>query len=162
QARQGNFNMAEQHVRGVDVEASYRLPLSRLGEELPGSLQFRVIGTRNLKNFTDDGNPNTLDFSAIGSGLPRNRVNAGVDFTLNKFTGGVTMRYFSATVSSNAAIECTSGCPLSTTVQTTFDDIHTKPTARYFDLSLAYRLDSLFGHESDSRVFFNVRNIADK
>lgn len=162
QARQGNFNMAEQTVEGVDVEASYRLPLNRLGGELPGSLQLRVIGSRNLKNFTDDGNPNTLEFDSIGAGTPKTRMTANASYTVGGFTGGLTMRYFSSTVSSNAAIECQSGCPLSTTVQPTYDDIHTKPAARYFDVSLAWNFDSLFGHESDSRVFFNVRNVADK
>jgi outer membrane receptor protein involved in Fe transport len=47
-------------------------------------------------------------------------------------------------------------------VQTTFDNIYTKPTARYFDLALAWHFDSVFGHDTDSRVFFNVKNLFDK
>ncbi len=46
--------MASQKVRGVDVEATYRVPLStQIAETLPGtSSQLRVIGTRNLENST--------------------------------------------------------------------------------------------------------------
>jgi outer membrane receptor protein involved in Fe transport len=72
------------------------------------------------------------------------------------------MRFFSGTVSSNAAIECTANCPPSDTVQTTFDNIHTKPTAKYYDVALAWNLDSLFGRDTDSRLFLNVKNVFDK
>ena len=162
QARQGNFNMASQKVRGVDVEVSYRLPLAQLADALPGAVQVRVIGTRTLENLTDDGNPNTLDFETVGATVPKIRLNSSAEYTVGNFTGGLTMRYFSGTVSSNAAIECTASCPLSNTVQTTFDNIHTKPTAKYFDLSLGWHLESLFGQETDSRLFLNVRNLFDK
>ncbi|MEJ1966071.1 MAG: TonB-dependent receptor [Gammaproteobacteria bacterium] len=162
QARQGNFNMASQKVRGVDVEASYRFSLDQLAEDLPGAVQLRVIGTRNLENFTDDGNPNTLDFETVGAGVSKNRVNSSAAYTVGQFTGGVTMRYFSGTVSSNSSIECQTNCPVSNTVQTTFDDIHTKPSAKYYDVSLSWSLDSLLGHETDSRLFLNVKNVFDK
>ncbi len=156
QAQQGNFNLASQKVKGVDVEATYRFALD------PGTMQLRVIGTRNLKNFTDDGNSNTLDFETVGAAIPKWRLNGTADYTVGAFTGGATVRFFSSTVSSNSAIECTSGCPVSTTVQTTYDNIHTKPTAAYLDLNFSWTLDTLFGHESDSRLFINVRNVFDK
>ena len=162
QARQGNFNMASQKVRGVDVEATYRVSLDQLAETLPGDVTLRVIGTRNLENFTDDGNPNTLDFDTVGAGVPKIRLNSSATYAVGQFTGGLTLRYFSGTVSSNSSIECQTGCPVSNTVQTTFDDIHTKPTAKYYDLSLAWNLESLFGRDTDSRLFLNVRNLFDK
>ncbi len=71
-ARQGNFNMASQKVRGVDVEATYRLSLSNsLPTRCRVPITIRVIGTRNLENFTDDGNPNTLDFETVGAAVPK-------------------------------------------------------------------------------------------
>jgi iron complex outermembrane recepter protein len=165
QARQGNFNEASQRVRGVDVEASYHFDLNKLADALPGSVQLRVIGTRALENYTDDGNPNTLDFEVVGVSIPKLRLNSSAAYTVGQFTGGLTLRYFSGTVSGSTSaqsIQCTANCPVSTTVQTTYDNIYTKPTAKYFDLSLAWALDSLFGHETDSRVFFNVKNLLDK
>jgi len=162
QARQGNFNMASQKVRGVDVEATYRVSLDQIAETLPGALTIRVIGTRNLENFTDDGNPNTLDFETVGAAVPKTRINTNLNYTVGQFTGGVTMRYFSGTVSSNASIECQTDCPVSNTVQTTFDNIHTKPEAKYYDLSLAWNLDTMFGRDTESRLFLNVRNVFDK
>ena len=162
QARQGNFNMASQKVRGVDVEASYHFALSKIAEPLPGDVQLRVVGTRNLENFTDDGNANTLDFETVGAAIPKFRITSSAQYTVGQLTAGLTMRYFSGTVSSNANVQCDTGCPLSTTVQPTFDNIYTKPTAKYFDLSLAWSLDSLFGYQTDSRVFINVKNIFDK
>jgi iron complex outermembrane receptor protein len=165
QARQGNFNLASQRVRGVDVEASYHFALDKIVDGLPGAMQLRVIGTRALENFTDDGNPNTLDFETVGVVIPKLRLNSTGEYTVGQFTGGVTMRYFAGTVSgsgSQQSIQCTASCPLSNTVQTTFDNIYTKPTARYFDLALAWHFDSVFGQDTDSRVFFNVKNIFDK
>jgi iron complex outermembrane recepter protein len=146
----------------VDVEATYRLSLDQLADALPGAVTVRVIGTRNLENFTDDGNPNTLDFETVGAAVPKNRINSSATYTVGQFTGGVSMRYFSGTVSSNASIECRTNCPLSNTVQTTFDNIHTKPTAKYYDLSLAWSLDSLFGKSTESRLFLNVKNVFDE
>jgi outer membrane receptor protein involved in Fe transport len=165
QARQGNFNQASQRVRGVDVEASYHFSLDKIAAGLPGELALRVIGTRALENYTDDGNPNTLEFETVNVTVPKLRLNNSVEYSVDRFTGGLTMRYFSGTVSGSGtarSIQCTSGCPVSTTVQTTYDNIYTKPTAKYFDLSLSWSLDSLLGMESGSRVFFNVKNLLDK
>lgn len=165
QARQGNFNMASQRVRGVDVEASYHFALDSIAHGLPGQVNLRVIGTRALENFTDDGNPNTLDFEVVGVTIPKLRLNNSLEYSVGQFTGGLTLRYFSGTVSGSTSaqsIQCTSGCPVSTTVQTTYNNIYTKPTAKYWDLALAWNLDTLFGHETESRIFFNVKNLLDK
>lgn len=162
QAQQGNFNMASQTVRGVDIEASYNFSLSSIANGLPGAVVLHAIGTRAIENFTDDGNPDTLDFETVGAVIPKLRLDSSIGYTVGKFTGEVANRFFTGTVSSNAYIQCETNCPVSNTVQTTFDNIHTKPTASYFDLSLAWTLDTLFGHETDSRIFFNIRNIFNK
>jgi outer membrane receptor protein involved in Fe transport len=160
-ARQGNFNMASQKARGIDVEASYRFPLAALADSLPGSISMRLIGSRNLENFTEDGLASTINVDSIGAGVPKINLTAGIDYTLGQFTGGIATRYFSDTVTSNTAIECQTGCPTSTATNRTYDNIQ-RDGGLYFDLSLAYKLDSLFGRDSDSRLFFNVRNITNK
>ncbi len=159
-AQQGNFNLASQTVRGVDGEANYRVSLDQI--DLPGAFSLRVIGTRAFENFTNQGNPNVLNFETVNAAIPKWRLNSTGEYTLGHFTGSVTMRYFSGTVSSNAAIGCVSNCPLSTSVQPTYNTIYTKPTAHYYDLSLSWALDTLFGLQTDSRVFFNIRNVFDK
>src|SRR5690606_3572022 len=48
------FNLAKRLARGMDIEASYRMPVNNLFGTA-GDLTFRMLGTRFLENFVDDG-----------------------------------------------------------------------------------------------------------
>jgi outer membrane receptor protein involved in Fe transport len=158
----GYFNLATQKAAGVDVEASYRFPLMALAESLPGSISLRVLGTHTIKNQTTDGITPTVTESAGTTGSPDYRLTATASYELGKFTGGLTMRYFSDVVGNTLYIECQTDCPTSTANERTFDQ-YGYNGATYFDLSLGYKLDSMFGKEgSEGRLFFNVRNLTNK
>ncbi len=49
------LNLAEYKTRGLDFEASYTMPLNRLGGSLPGTLRFRALATRVLDLLINDG-----------------------------------------------------------------------------------------------------------
>lgn len=55
-----NLNLASYKTRGIDFEASYQLPLDRVGASLPGSLRFRALATYVDKLVINDG-VNTYD-----------------------------------------------------------------------------------------------------
>ena len=65
-----------------------------------------------------------------------------------------TMRGVTASVASNTFIQCTTGCPTSTTNYPTYanDQI---AAATYFDAATSY----MFGGDGQYEVYFNVRNI---
>lgn len=157
---QGNFNMAVETGEGVDFEAGYRFPLASLSDSLPGNISMRVIGTRYIDKKTDNGI--TQVTQSVGSGLPKVVMNGTVNYNLGQFTAGLTTRYFDATVISNTAIECSSGCPTSTADARTYDEID-RAGGLYFDASVGWRLSSLMGKEgSEGRLYFNVRNLTNK
>jgi iron complex outermembrane recepter protein len=158
--RQGNFNLASQKARGVDMEASYTLPLSTISEALPGELRFRLIGTRYIENIVD--NAITPPIDSVGTRtLPKFVSNNSLSYALQDFTGTLGVRYFSSSKIAATALACTTGCPTSIEQARTYDQIGL-PDGLFMDLSLSYRFGSIFGRESQNRVFFNIRNIANK
>ena len=73
-------------VEGIDYEASYRAPLSRISESLPGSINMRLLVTQRLKDQTNlpgDNVPPTL--GTVGSlkwrGLLTTSYNVGPSTT---------------------------------------------------------------------------------
>ncbi len=48
------LNLAEQKVRGIDLDMSYRTALSDLVSGAPGNLTLRALGTHYIKNYTDN------------------------------------------------------------------------------------------------------------
>lgn len=154
--RQGNFNLAKQTARGIDVEASYSFELSAFSN-LPGTVSLRLVGSRYFENVTDNGF--TVPNEAVGASLPEVRLNGTVSYTLANFTAGLTTRYFSSTVNSNLSIECKTNCPPSDPTYITYDEID-RDGGLYFDLSLSYR-PQLFGN-MESRLFLNIRNLTNE
>lgn len=60
-----NVNAGFLKTDGVDVDASYRVPFSRLGWETGGSLQLRVTGTYLAHLITNPGVPRTNSSGAV-------------------------------------------------------------------------------------------------
>lgn len=153
---QGNFNIASQEASGVDIAASYSFSLSSLFERAPGDVALRLMGTRYIENVTD--NKMTLPVDSIGAvNAPKTVLTGSINYDLSRFSGGLTARYFSDVVLNNNGIQCTSGCPASTSASRTYDN-KTIDGGFYLDLSLAYRLDDWLGG-TESKVFANVRNV---
>jgi outer membrane receptor protein involved in Fe transport len=161
------FNLAEQKVRGIDLEASYRTALANIVSSMPGNLVFRALGTHFLENYTN--NTLTLPTDTAGQntgGGPADwRWNASLTYDVNPISGTFNARGVSSGTYGNAFIECTSGCPVSTTDHPTISTNHL-PGAVYFDVSLKYSLmvgqGEGNGEETEVQAFLNVRNITNK
>ncbi|RVT93490.1 TonB-dependent receptor plug domain-containing protein [Sphingomonas crocodyli] len=159
------INLSKQLSRGVDFEASYRRDLANLSSGLSGNLTLRVLATRFIKNYfnnginrpTDTVGTNSQNGTAAGvsPSLPRWRYLASVGWDGEAAAVQLTARGFSSGKLNTAYIECTTGCPTSTTEQMTIEN-NRVPGAIYFD---AYGSYKLFG---DAEVFVAVDNFTNK
>ncbi|HEY4368038.1 MAG TPA: TonB-dependent receptor [Steroidobacteraceae bacterium] len=159
------FNLAQQLVRGIDYEASYRSPMSIFSNSLSGDFMIRLLATNFLKNYTDNTVSLPLDVAGqntAGTGsTPDWRWTASFTYNLEPFSATLAARGVSAGTYGNNFIECSSGCPVSTIDHPTINDNHI-PGATYLDLSLSYTM--LLGKDESTQMqtFFNIRNITNK
>lgn len=152
------INFGAQKARGVDFEASYVMPLSNLWEPAPGTVTFRALATHYLTSVTDSGVPGSIPSEAVGgTGLPEWRYQARVGYRGDRWSGELAVRGISSGVLGTNFIECTSGCPTSTTNNPTININH-YDAAHYFDFSLNYKFP-FNGEENSAEAFFNVRNL---
>jgi outer membrane receptor protein involved in Fe transport len=158
------FNLAQQLVRGIDLEASYRTPLSAINADWDGSIGFRVLSTFFLKNYTN----NTLTPPTDGAGqntsgttsVPDYRMTVSATYSNDRISATLTDRIVSSGVYNNTYVVCASGCPVSTTANNTINNNHIDG-AMYFDLALSYKF--LQGENgSNSELFLNIKNITNK
>jgi iron complex outermembrane receptor protein len=150
------INFGTQEARGIDFEASYTMPLSDLWDVAPGRLTFRALATRYLKSLTDSGVPGSIPLEAVGgTTLPKLRYQARAGYSGDVWSGELAVRGISSGVLGTNFIECTSGCPTSTTNNPTININH-YDAAHYFDAAVNYKF-TLSG--SAAEVFFNVRNL---
>ena len=152
---QQNRNIAAQNTRGIDFEAIYRTKLDHLG--VPGALDLHVNATRYLEAVVDNGIGTVIDF--VGeNGLtnpPRWSFNSTLAYTLKPFRAAVTVRGFSSGKMFGNFVECTSGCPASTSAHPTVNYNH-MPGKTYLDLAFSY--DFAVRNRGEITAFFNVRN----
>jgi iron complex outermembrane receptor protein len=149
-------NVAKQISRGLDIEASYRRPL------LGGSISIRGLATRFLKNYTNDGITPATDTvgtngtnGTLRNSLPKWKYLASIGYDHDPVALTLTARGFSAGVYNTSYVECTSGCPVSTSANMTIND-NNLPGATYFDANITIKL--LKG----AQAFLVVDNIANK
>lgn len=162
-ANQLPINLAKQIARGIDFEVSYRRPL------LEGEVAVRLLATRYLKNYSNNGinkptdtvGKNSADTSiasdngAGSTSLPKWRFLANIAWDRDPVTLSFTARGFSSGVYNPAFVECTSACPTSTTDNMTIDS-NGLPGAVYFDANVAVKLPG------NIEAFVSVDNIANK
>jgi outer membrane receptor protein involved in Fe transport len=90
-----NINLQWLKTRGVDVEVAYALPLSRFSQ-LPGALNFRLLGTKTLENSTNLFGIITNRVGETGGGGSPNWMSSlFAGYTLGEFQTNVTARYIS-------------------------------------------------------------------
>ncbi|WP_164857131.1 TonB-dependent receptor [Sphingomonas crocodyli] len=94
------FNLSKQTARGVDFEASYILPLSRLGVDSNGTLSFRGLANyvSNLTagaGYNQAGEVGTQSFAGTSGlvGLPHWRADGHVTYANGPLTTDVEVRY---------------------------------------------------------------------
>ena len=156
------FNAASQLVRGVDIDATYRLPLEAIFDKAPGMVTVRGVATRYIDNRFNSGVPSAVVLNTAG-------VNGGQASTpkwIYRFSASYDTPRFSITgvgrgVSSGKyvanGIECQTTCPVSTTQFPTYEENHVKGLF-YADLNLTAKIDM---GGTDAQFFVNVTNLFD-
>jgi hypothetical protein len=127
-----------------------------------GKLSIRGLATHYISDYLDPGVAGLIPYQQAGmnsgSNPPHWRTLLNVNYTLDPVSVTLTGRGISGGVYNTTNIECTSGCPASTTTHVTINDNHL-PGAFYLDLGATY--DVLKEGENSIQVFLNVRNIMD-
>jgi iron complex outermembrane receptor protein len=93
-------NLAEYKTHGIDIEASYVLPLGQISASLPGSLRFRVLATYVPSLTTDDGVSKIEYVGDVGDGVP---------FGTPKWRGTASVTYQDEVLSAHARLRYVGG-----------------------------------------------------
>ncbi len=163
-------NLAAYDTRGVDVEASYRIPLSDIVSSWPGDFSVHGLATIYLRAYQDSRVVPPIDIVGAnyvnGGGTLVNAIpNWKLDLTgiyhLNQWSFSLTGRGFSdgTIIGATPYVACTSGCPPSTAANPTINN-NSMPGRLYLDANINYSFD--FGHDSTLDFFFSVKNALDK
>jgi iron complex outermembrane receptor protein len=154
-------NFSSLVMRGVDLEASYRMPLAG------GSFTLRGLATRYIDNIVTTGVPGFVPLNSVGtlgvgtgtqSITPKwiYRFTAAYDtddFSLTATARGVSDGRYDAT-----GIECGTSCPISTNQFPTYED-NSIGGATYVDLNATFKFDAM--SKGDAEFFVNVTNVFD-
>jgi len=163
--RASPFNFSRQTVRGIDFEASYRLPLERVFADADGAFTLRGLATRYIDNIINTGVNIPVDRVGGngGSGPPKwiYRFSASIDTPTYTMTG--TARGISAGNFANNFIECQTDCPVGRPSDIvsqfpTIDD-NSAPGLFYVDVNVTTKFDAL--GRGDGEFFVNVTNLFD-
>jgi outer membrane receptor protein involved in Fe transport len=157
------FNFARRLVRGVDFDASYRMPLDRIFSAAEGNFTLRGVATRYIENIVDTGITGVVALNTVGVNggqfsTPKwiYRFSAGYDtpsYTITGVARGVSAGKYRAD-----QIECLTNCPVSTTQAPTTDD-NTVSGAFYVDLNTTFKFNAM--GRGDGEFFINVTNLLD-
>ena len=152
------FNYVSRLVRGIDFDAAYRLPV---GED--SAITLKGTATRYIENLANTGIVGTTPVNTVGANggqasTPKWIFRANLNYSTPTFSGTVTGRGVSSGKYLASAIECTSGCPTSTSQFPTYDNNHVKGTF-YVDLNLTQKIK--VASTSEAEFFFNVTNLFD-
>lgn len=160
--RRQPFNFQRLLVRGIDFEASYRLPLNRIFASADGNFMLRGVATRYIDNIIGTGIQGNEPVNTVGvnggqSSTPKwiYRFSAAYDtpaYSLTAVARGVSAGRYDAN-----GIECQTNCPISTTQFPTYDD-NTVSGAFYVDLNATLKFDKL---AQGGEFFVNVTNVFD-
>lgn len=93
-------NLAEYKTHGIDFEASYNLPLSKLSASWPGTLKFRGLATYVPSLTTDDGVSKIEYAGEVGEALP---------FGTPKWRASGSLTYQDQTLSVDARLRYVAG-----------------------------------------------------
>jgi iron complex outermembrane receptor protein len=158
------FNFASQMEKGFDIAVSYSRNLSDLSASLPGKLTINGAVTHYIENVVDNG-IFPIDYAGVNGGSlsggfssPSWRYRVSAFYDLPDATINIVGRGFGAGVYGNDYIECTSGCPTSTTRYRTIND-NDIAGAFYLDTSVSLKLRS---GERQGSLSFIVTNLLDK
>jgi hypothetical protein len=159
-------NVAYEIVRGIDFEASYRLPVAALVESWDGDLAFRVLANYNLK--TESFNPTVANNQLVngrgvlggfavagysGRSNPRYKINSSIRYTTEAASVTLGVRYTPTGVYNNAFMECVTGCPANNNRTI---DINHIASDTVVDLGMSYKP---FADSEGTEVFLSITNL---
>jgi iron complex outermembrane receptor protein len=145
------INFASQTNKGIDVEASYRMPVG------PGNMTIRGLATHYIDNITNNG----VDFPTENAGTtttPSWNYRLSTSYDIDPVTLTLTGRGFDSMVYDPSYIECASGCPTSTVRNRTINE-NDIAGAFYMDFSANY---SFMVGPAEAEAFFSVKNLANR
>ena len=164
QVSQLAVNLATQKLKGIDIEASYSLPLDKLSASMGGTLNFNVNATHYITSLTDSGIPGDPAIEGVGQiggnqpifqndGPPRWVIVGRVNYAAGSFSTTLTGRWRSSGVRENIWTECASACPANSRLTVNDNSV---PGAFFMDLAFSRKFDI---GSAQSEVFVNIRNI---
>ncbi len=159
QTRTSSVNLNSEFSRGVDFEASYRIPLNTwFADVRPGNLTVRAIaGYIDEYSRVSPLTPTQINLAGNGlanagsgtSALPRIRGNLSLNHSRNAFSSFLQMRYIGRMTWDKTRI---------LGVTTDYNDV---PSTAYFDGQLTYRLPKI-RQGWNSEIYLNVANLLDR
>lgn len=151
------LNFVSQRARGLDLEASYSVPMAMISDGLEGMLSFRALATHYLEMSSDNGVDGEIDRAGqnSGDGPPDWRYRLSATYNLDRFTFMLTGRGISAGTYDNTYIECNGDCPTSTGRNRTITN-NKIAGAFYVDTFFSYNLGA--SGKSNNQVFFKIMN----
>ncbi len=153
------LNFVVESASGYDIEASYTTPLDNINADWGGNLSLRFLATHFIEDTSASGIPGSIPSVQAGTQTnPSWRWTASVGYSLDPINLNLTARGRSKSVYSNANVECTSGCPVSTANNPT-QNINSIDGALYWDASIAYKFLQEAGN---AEAFLNVKNLTNK
>ncbi len=166
--RASPFNFARQWVRGIDFDASYRVPLSEIFDRAPGAVTLHGLATRYIHNITDSGVPNVVPIDIVGqlSGTspPEWIYRFNLGYENDRFSVTGTARGVSSGTYGNNYIVCDGNCPTgrpaATVSQFPTIDNNSISGVMYLDLNLTAKIETRGGGRAE--LFLNVTNLLDR
>ncbi len=154
------FNFVGERARGIDVEVSYLMPLSNVVDGWRGDLTLRALATHYLEMSSDNGVDPATDSAGqnTGGGPPDWLYRLTAGYTLDRFSAIFTGRGVSAGTYDNTYIECTSGCPESSSQNRTINTNHIEG-AFYIDAYFAWNMDV---GNLENQLYFKITNVLNK
>lgn len=147
------FNFARQRTRGLDIEASYRMPVGA------GQLTLRGLASHYITNLVDNGVDVARDLAGQNAGggdaTPSWNFRLTGNYDVERWSFNLVGRGFSGGVYDNNFIECQTTCPASTAQARTIND-NNIAGQWYMDASITHRFTI---KSSKAEVFFYVRNL---
>ncbi len=158
-------NLAVRDVRGIDLEATYKTPLSNFMSDWRGDFSLHGNMSIYLRDYQD--NTFTAPVDRVGELVPHFpnfdppnwRFTLTGSYTLDPVVVSLTMRGVSSGTIDNSYIVCTTGCPVSTVDHTTINTNHI-PGAYYFDANVNYNFT--VGETAQSQLFISAKNLFNK
>ena len=152
------INLATQDMSGFDIEASYHLPISDMVAGWRGHASLHGLMTiyrRNYQNNTFNAPSDHVGENG-GNNLPYWKLDMTGSYSFDPLTVSLTARAISSGRVNSEYIQCTSGCPASTTDHQTIN--YNRIAGRfYLDANIVYKLT--LDDAVASEVFFSVKNM---